>query len=124
MKVNPEFPSLDKEGLGVIDICTDPLFSITFSLCSGEKQLSATPCPASRNPQVWGLGCPGGTGRGKRDKLTELRLRRIADVQKQRLRQPDIAILCFHRHSRIVRTFLECSNEAAALDASFVGWQT
>jgi hypothetical protein len=36
--VNPEFPSLDKEGLGVVDIWTDLLFSTTFSLCSGNSR--------------------------------------------------------------------------------------
>ena len=78
---------------------------------------------AGADPEVRGLRCPGGTGQDKRYKLTELRLRRIADVHKQRLRQPDTEILCFHRHSRIVRMFLECGSEAAALDVLFPGWQ-
>jgi hypothetical protein len=32
--VHPIFPSLDKEGSGVVDFRTDPLFSYTFWLCS------------------------------------------------------------------------------------------
>jgi len=44
------------------------------------------------DPEVWGLRCPEGTGQGKRHNLTELRLRRIADVQKQRLRQPTMIL--------------------------------
>jgi hypothetical protein len=43
---------------------------------------------AGADPEVWGLRCPEGTGQSKRYNLTELRLRRIADVQEQRLRQP------------------------------------
>ena len=42
---------------------------------------------AGADPEVRGLRCPEGTGQDKRHNLTELRLRRIADVQKQRLRQ-------------------------------------
>ena len=39
----------------------------------------------------------------ERGNLADLRLRRIADIQKQCLRQP--TILCFHRHSRFVPLF-------------------
>ena len=42
----------------------------------------------AQTPDVWGLRCPEGTGQGDRHNLTELRPRRIADVQRQRLRQP------------------------------------
>ena len=31
------FPALDKEGLGVVDFCADPLFSYTFWLCSLKR---------------------------------------------------------------------------------------
>jgi len=41
---------------------------------------------AAADPEVWGLRCPEGTGRGERCNLPELRLRRISDVPKQRLR--------------------------------------
>jgi len=37
---------------------------------------------------MWGFGCAEGTGQRTWHKLTELRRRRTADVQKQRLRQP------------------------------------
>jgi hypothetical protein len=40
------------------------------------------------DPDVWGLRCPEGACKGKRCNGLELRLRRIADVQKQHLRQP------------------------------------
>jgi hypothetical protein len=46
------------------------------------------PFRLAQTPEVWGLRCPEGTGHGMRCNLPELRLRRIADVQKQRLRQP------------------------------------
>ena len=63
--------------------------------------------------------------------MTEVRLRRIADVQRQRLRQPPAVdfrystprlfdlFLCFHRHSRIVRRILKAPerNEGAARPA-------
>ncbi|SPE26414.1 exported hypothetical protein [Acidobacteriia bacterium SbA2] len=67
-------------------------------------QLSAAPLLAGADPVVWGLRSPEGTGQNKRCNLTKLRLRRIADVQKQRLRQPTTfyRTLCFHRHSRFV----------------------
>jgi len=48
---------------------------------------------AGADPDVWRLRCPEGTGRGERCNLPELRLRRIADVQKQRLRQPRTLLL-------------------------------
>ena len=38
----------------------------------------------AQTPDVWGLRCPEGTGQGERSGLTDLRLRRIADVQKPR----------------------------------------
>src|SRR5271157_3344581 len=44
--------------------------------------------PAGADPEVWGLRCPERTGQDNWYNLTELRLRRNADVQKQRLRQP------------------------------------
>jgi len=43
---------------------------------------------AGANPRGWGLRGPEGTGQGEGGNLPELRLRRIADVPKQRLRQP------------------------------------
>ena len=58
----------------------------------------------AQTPDVWGLRCPEGTGQGQRHILTGQRLRRIADIQKQCLRQPRLFVipLCFHRHSRFV----------------------
>jgi len=57
-----------------------------------SRQLSALSQATARlaqTPAVRGLRCPGGTGQW--NTLTKLRLRRIADVQKQRLRQPSPA---------------------------------
>jgi len=56
-------------------------------LSSVSLQLSAA-MQDGADPGVWGLRCPEGTGQAKHDNLTDLRLRRIADVQKQCLRQP------------------------------------
>ena len=55
-----------------------------------NNQLSApaTPFPDGSDPDVWGLRCPEGTGQGARHNLAELRLRRIADVQRHRMYQP------------------------------------
>ena len=46
-------------------------------------QLAAAPFRDGADPDVWGLRCPEGTGQGKRQNLTEPRLRRIANVQRQ-----------------------------------------
>jgi len=70
------------------------LSAVSFQLSAGMSD--------GADSEVWGLRCPEGIGQGSRYKLTDLRLRRIADVQKQRLRQPEMAIFCFHRHSRFV----------------------
>ena len=55
-----------------------------------SSQLSALsyPIQAGADPGVRGLRCPEGTGQGKGGNLPELRLRRMTDVQKQRLRPP------------------------------------
>ena len=55
-------------------------------------QLPALPFPDGADPAVWGLRCPEGTGQADRHNLTELRLRRIADVRGQRLRQPPTTV--------------------------------
>ena len=78
--------------------CHCPLFSYTFSLCSPKNisqqsaLTSSHAIPGWRKPYCVGLRCPGGTGQAERRNLTELRLRRIADVQRQRLRQPSTSL--------------------------------
>ena len=42
----------------------------------------------AQTPEIWGLRCPEGTGQDQRRNLAGLRLRRIADIQEQCLRQP------------------------------------
>jgi hypothetical protein len=58
-------------------------------------QLPAMPFQDGADPDVWGLRCPEGTGQADRHNLTELRLRRIADVRGQRLRQPPTTVSPF-----------------------------
>jgi len=57
-----------------------PLFSITFSLCSGEKQYTVVSCQSSVLSQT-DLGLARTPDQDRGYKLTEVRLRRIADVQ-------------------------------------------
>jgi hypothetical protein len=41
----------------------------------------------AQTPEIWGLRCPEGTGQDQRRNLTGPRLRRIAGIQEQCLRQ-------------------------------------